>query len=304
MNQGVHIRRGRGKSQASLAIIEASVRILAEIRPATVRAVCYRLFTEGLIDRMAKSNTDKVSRLLVGAREQGLIPWHWIVDETREAERISTWNNPAEIIDATVRQYRKDYWSMQPNRVEIWSEKGTVRGTLASVLDEFGVTFRVMHGYGSATSLFTAAQDSVGSDKPLTVLYVGDWDPSGLHMSEVDLPNRLERYGGRCKLERIALVEQDIYSGLPYFEAETKSKDPRHVWFVEWFGTRCWELDAMSPVTMRERVATHISELLDLPAWEHAVQIEKAERESMESILGTWQASISGLTQDSPRGST
>ena len=28
--------------------------------------------------------------------------------------------------------------------------------------------------------------------KPTTILYVGDWDPSGLYMSEVDLPeNRI-----------------------------------------------------------------------------------------------------------------
>lgn len=85
---GHTVRRGRGKSRASIAIIEASIRILAEIQPASVRAVCYRLFTEGLIESMAKGKTNKVSRLLVDAREDGLVPWDWIVDETREAERI------------------------------------------------------------------------------------------------------------------------------------------------------------------------------------------------------------------------
>ena len=74
----------------------------------------------------------------------------------------------------------------------MWSEKGTVRGTLAPVLNKYGVTFRVMHGYGSATALHAIAEASAVSDKPLTVLYVGDWDPSGLHMSEIDLPDRLE----------------------------------------------------------------------------------------------------------------
>ena len=42
---------------------------------------------------------------------------------------------------------------MQPLAIEVWSEKGTVRGTLQPVLREFGVTFRVMHGYSSATTL-------------------------------------------------------------------------------------------------------------------------------------------------------
>jgi len=39
----------RGKSQASKRLIEASHQILKEIQPASVRAVCYRLFTMGII---------------------------------------------------------------------------------------------------------------------------------------------------------------------------------------------------------------------------------------------------------------
>jgi hypothetical protein len=48
------------------------------------------------------------------------------------------------------RSYRRDRWAQQPRRLEVWSEKGTVRGMLAPVLDKYGVTFRVMHGYSSA----------------------------------------------------------------------------------------------------------------------------------------------------------
>ena len=46
------------------------------------------------------------------------------------------------------------------------SEKGTVRGTLAPVLDTYGMTFRVMHGYGSATAVHDAAEQSTAADKP------------------------------------------------------------------------------------------------------------------------------------------
>lgn len=50
------------------------------------------------------------------------------------------------------------------------------------------------------------------ADKVLTVLYVGDRDPSGMHMSEVDLPRRLERYGARdfdIEIVRVAIIEED-----------------------------------------------------------------------------------------------
>ena len=58
-----------------------------------------------------------------------------------------------------------------------------MRGTLAPVMEKYGVTFRVMHGHGSATALHSVAEESQHGDKRMTVLYVGDWDPSGMHMS-------------------------------------------------------------------------------------------------------------------------
>lgn len=295
MHSATNQRRGRGRSKASIQLVEAAVTILTEIQPASVRAVCYRLFTLGLIADMSKGSTDKVSKQLVWAREQGLVDWNWIVDETREAERISTWANPDEIINTAVDSYRRNYWQDQSNRVEIWSEKGTVRGTLAPVLREYGVTFRVMHGYGSATSLHSAALDSVESDKPLTIFYSGDWDPSGMHMSVVDIPARLERYGGRLTIKRIALRADDVAPGtsIPHFDANTKSKDPRYRWFAERYGARCWELDALSPVILRKRAETAIRSLIDLDRWDHAIRVEAAERESMSTFLETWNKTIS-----------
>jgi len=288
------IRPGRGKAAATLRLVEAAKLILEEIAPASVRAVCYRLFIAGLIRDMSKNSTDAVSRHLVWARETGQIPWESIVDETREAERIASWSNPDDIINTAVRQYRKDYWATQPNRVEVWSEKGTLRGTLAPVLETYGVTFRVMHGYGSATSIHGAAEEASESDKPLTVLYAGDWDPSGMHISEVDLPNRLDRYGGTVTIKRVALNETDTSRGtkLPSFEAKTKSKDPRFRWFLSRYGVRCWEVDALSPVVLRDRIDAEIVALLDIDNWNHAVRIEGAERDSMQTFLTDWQSNL------------
>jgi len=292
-------RKGRGKSEKSLQIIAAAKRILQEIQPCSVRAVCYRLFTEKLIHDMGKKSTGAVGTQLVYAREQGLIPWNWIVDETREAEVVPSWNNPESIIDAAVKQYRKDYWSDQPRRVEVWSEKGTIRGTVAPVLKEYGVTFRVLHGYGSATALHDIAVESVASDKPLTVLYIGDHDPSGRHMSEVDLPARLARYGGQVQIVRLALDDSDVGSDseLPWFPVADKSGDTRYQWFVERFGARCWEVDALSPPELRERLKAAITDRIDDDVWSHSINIERAEIESMQNIMGYFRESISGPDQ-------
>jgi hypothetical protein len=291
----------RGKGRATTILIEACHEILAEIQPASVRAVCYRLFTMGLIPDMSKASTNKVSKQLVYAREKGIVPWEWVVDETREIERAGLWSNPDAIVDAAVAGYRRDHWQDQRRRVEVWSEKGTVRGTLAPVLKEFGVALRVMHGYGSATSIKQAADDSLRTDKFSWALYVGDWDPSGLHMSEVDLPERIERYGGYIQMRRVALVEDDL-DDLPNFDADTKRGDPRYRWFVENYGDECWELDAMSPVKLREKVRTAIRELIDGDAWARALEVERAEVESMRVFHRAWTDRISGQASKWPAG--
>jgi hypothetical protein len=284
-------RRGRGRAQKTIDLIDAAVRILEEIQPATVRAVCYRLFIEKLIPSREKTNTNRISRLLTQAREDGDLDWDWVVDETREAERISSWQDVAEFGETVKRSYRRNYWAAQPDWIEVWSEKGTVRGTLAPILNHYGITFRVMHGHGSATAVHAAAEETEDSDKMLTVLYVGDWDPSGMHMSEIDLPERLDRYGGNIDIVRCAIDVTDTapVAGVPWFPASDKTKDPRHKWFIENYGTRCWELDALSPVILRNRIHVQIQSRLDMEAWEHSIKIEAAERESMNKVFSSFR---------------
>ena len=57
---------------------------------------------------------------------------------------------------------------------------------------------------------------------------------------------------------------------------------------VERYGCRCWELDALSPVILRERVEAEIVARLDVDSWNHSMKIEAAERESMQGILRVW----------------
>jgi hypothetical protein len=281
-------KKVRGMAQASIELIEA-MRIAAEAaQPITGRGIGYKLFTAGWLPSMDKANMQRVYRLLKEAREQGMIPWEWIVDETRKVERVSTWRNPEAYARAVARSYRRDFWDQQPVRVEVWSEKGTVRGVLAPVLDEYAVGFNVLHGFSSATAIYDAAQsDNV---RPLIVLYVGDWDPSGLCMSERDLPDRLARYGGNhITLKRIALTEDQL-TGLPSFPAADKKDDKRFGWFVKNFGDRCWELDALDPNDLRERVEQEIKALIEPIAWQRCAIVNDAEQESLRTILDSWGA--------------
>jgi hypothetical protein len=263
-----------------------------EAQPITGRGIGYKLFTQGLIPSMATGEMAKVYRLLREAREEEIIPWEWIVDETRELEKVSTWASPAHYARVVAISYRHDFWQQQPERVEVWSEKGTIRGVLQPVLDKYAVGFRVMHGYSSATSIYDVANG--GDDKPLNVLYVGDRDPSGMNMSEIDLPQRIENYGGdHIDLQRIALTEEQV-EDLQSFPASDKGPkrgkkgDPRYQWYVENYGDLCWELDAMDPRDLRDVVEEEINNFIETDAWERCEQINEAEQESLRTVLDAW----------------
>jgi hypothetical protein len=257
--------------QASLDLIDAMREIAKAAQPITGRGIGYKLFTQGLITSMATASMQKVYRLLKEARKRGMIPWHWIVDETRDLERAPSWDDPAAFVRTVSRAYRRDFWTQQPSRVEVWSEKGTVRSVLAPVLNKYGVGFRVMHGFSGATTLYDVAQDDDG--RQLIILYVGDYDPSGMWMSEHDLPDRLAKYGGEhVLLVRIALLKTDI-GDLPSFPASDKRKDPRFNWFRRQFGKRCWELDAMDPNDLRARVEEAILAEIEPTAWKRCAVV-------------------------------
>jgi len=283
---------GRGLAQKTLDLRDECYTILAEIHPATVRAVCYRLFVLKATPDMSTNSTKKVSRVLTDARKDGTIPWEWIVDETRSLERVAQWGDPADFARTVKRSYRRDLWAQQPQRVEIWSEKGTMRGTLGPVLDAYGVGFRVMHGFGSTTVMKDIADATRAAASPLRVFYIGDWDPSGMCMSERDIPERLDDYGANVEMSRLALTAADLQRpelATTSFPATDKKTDSRYRWFVDRVGHRCWEVDALSPVVIRDRVeAAIVGMITDGDAWDRYQQTESVELASLQDVLARW----------------
>jgi hypothetical protein len=274
-------------AQRSLDLMEAMHAAAEAAQPITGRGIGYKLFTAGLIPSMDRKDMQRVYRILREAREHGVIPWEWIVDETRGLERVSTWNDPKEYAECVARSYRRDFWGQQPKRVEVWSEKGTVRGVLKPVLNQYAVGFNPVHGFNSATEVHRSAQDNDG--RKLIVLYVGDIDPSGAYMSEVDLPRRLEGYGGNhITIKRIALTRKHVRA-LPSFPATDKRKDTRYKWFVSNHGKRCWELDAMDPNDLRDCVEQEIKKLIEPVAWARCETVNKAEQKSLRHVLDSWK---------------
>jgi hypothetical protein len=154
-----------------------------------------------------------------------------------------------------------------------------VRGVLKPVLDKYGVGFRVLHGFGGATTVHEVAAEQ-HDGRQLVVLYVGDYDPSGMCMSERYLPERLKRYGGgHVRFRRVALLYEHL-AGLPSFPP--KPKDPRYQWYIQRYGDQAWELDAMDANDLRAAVEAAILAERDPEPWNRCATTEKAEKSLRE----------------------
>ena len=88
-------------------------------------------------------------------------------------------------------------------------------------------------------------------------------------------------------LKRIALTREHV--GGISFPATDKRKDPRYSWFVRNYGKRCWELDAMDPNDLRGCVRREIKKLIEPVAWKRCELINKAEQESLRTVLDSWR---------------
>jgi hypothetical protein len=75
--------------------------------------------------------------------------------------------------------------------------------------------------------------------------------------------------------------------------ARSEMQRPRYRWFVENFGKQCWELDALNPNVLRACVEQEIQHCIEPIAWHRCKMVERAERESLISIMTQWGSTAS-----------
>ena len=267
-------------------LINAALAILEVEQPMTVRQLFYRLVSVGHIMN-TRQEYQRVSVVMTTAREDGRCPFEYIVDRSRPEYAPNVFTDAAEYGRTVKNAYRKDYWSAQPNHVEVWVEKDAVIGSIQEVTNDLGVTVRVGRGFLSTTRTYEIAQHFSRIDKPITVFYLGDHDPSG-HDIERDLQTRILKQSTRLfDVERLAIFARDIAAfGLP--PLRLKDADPRARQFRQEHGTECVELDALPPTELRRRITSAIYDLIDLELWGRAIAVEKVELASIQAAVASW----------------
>ena len=271
-----------GKHAKTLRILEVARKVLAENHPMTVRQVYYQLVSRQVIENK-RTAYQGVSDLLVDARKDGTIPWEWIEDRLRRPRRVPMWDDLADFARAAQHWYRRDVWDSQPAYVEVWLEKDALSGIFEDVLTPYGVTLNVGRGFDGWDSIHNAA-DRYGDGDDVTVLYFGDFDPSGEDMVR-SLRERLGELGSEPEIIKCALNPDDIERyNLP--PALAKPTDTRRDAFVAKHGDVSVELDALPVTVLRDRIIAEVEARMDLDALAEVRAMEERDRQRLAAALG------------------
>ncbi len=258
----------------------------------TLRQLFYQLVARDIVENTPQSY-NRIGALVSKARDGGFIPWDAIEDRTRFVRSLTHWNSPGEIARATVREYKRDLWEGQEDRVEVWIEKDALIGVIAPICQRLDVPYFSTRGFCSASEMHEAArrhddyQIDDGRVEWVTVLHLADHDPSGIEMTR-DIENRLELYrqysDAQTFVERIALNMNQIeeYAPPPNF---AKMGDSRARDYVRRFGNRSWELDALDPVTLSDLIEASVLQLYNDEIGEKVKARQEKEREQLREAL-------------------
>jgi hypothetical protein len=281
-----------GENRKTTALIDAALKILAEQNPMTIRQLFYRLVSVNVIPNDLASY-QRVSEAMTKSRDDGRCSFEWIADRSRPIYASSVFTDAVDYADTVRSGYRKNYWATQPEHIELWVEKDAVVGSIEGIASDLGVTIRVGRGYWSTTAAHNIAEFFATLDKPITVFYLGDHDPSGCDIPR-DLEERVHNYNsGAFVLERLAIHKADIIAfKLPPLPLKKKSdgtdSDPRAMKFRLEHGGEAVELDALPPVELRRRIEEAVKKHTDAAAWDRAAEIETEEKGRIADAVNQW----------------
>lgn len=275
-------RRTRGELEELDTKLYAIVR---DIRPATVRQTYYQAVVRLLVDK-DESGYNLVQRRLLKLRRAGIMPYSWITDNVRTVYGHTRYPGLESFADDVARLYRRDYWANSSVKVEIWIEADSLASTITPTVFDWGLDLHVARGFSSDSYLYSAG-DAIKYDGRETFVYVlTDFDPSGLIIAE-KVAEGLPRFAGGVPIhvERLALnYEQVVQLNLP--TRPLKKTDSRAKRFFNTYGDVAAELDALSPVMLRDLVDEAISRHSDRHRLEVMKQEEQEQRASIALAFG------------------
>ena len=162
-------------------------------------------------------------------------------------------------------------------KIEAWMEKQSTYVVLRNILEKYRLPAQVQRGYGSL-SMFTRAVRRAQKRGVKLIAYFGDIDPSGLDIQRIA---RKRMFPVRLKKIVITWGQVRRYK-LP--SRSTKPKDRRTPRYLEKYGDRTYEIEALDPRVLRRITEQKLRKLIPLEELRELELREKAARIAVELL--------------------
>ncbi len=252
-------------------------------QPTTLRFAFYRASALGLVPK-TQAGYRRVQRDVYKLREDGVMPFAWIVDNTRWMRKPSTHDGLGDFLANAAMTYRRDLWAQSSAYVEVWCESDSVAGVLGAITTEYDVPLMVVRGYCSVPFAWSAAQNILHDGRPAHLYYFGDYDPSGLNIEE-SLREALARYapGADIAFERVAVTAEDIEE-LDLPGSIKKSSDTRSRGFTG----KAVEIESIAAETLRGWCRWAVERHIDQDRLAQLRAVEDRERDDLHLMAADY----------------
>lgn len=279
-------------NQERLEHVRTIINDLSEYWPLTLRQVFYQLIGQGIcLNNPSQYNA--LSQLLTQARLMGEIEWDCIEDRARRTMDLSGYIDGPRFIESEAKNvlsgYTRNLQQTQENYIEIFIEKDALATLFRKVAERYCIPVTTCRGYISTDYIYKYKRRTMqNADRRPIVLYFGDFDPSGVNMSESLESRMLNDFDIPVNFIRPALnLEQIERYNLPHVDEDLKRGDSRAAKHVEKYGFLAVELDALKPPDLSDIIHRAIQKQLNIDAFNFEVERHNAEIERINGIRET-----------------
>jgi hypothetical protein len=268
--------------------------------PTSGRFVFYELEGRGIVRKSQRGESrrgcaddpreQEITDALGYLRDRDLIPWPWIVDETRQ---LYEWNHApfvADYVTDAVDRARINPWGGEPPLLLV--ESRSLAGVLRPMASDYLVPIAATNG--QARGFLHTEIAPIMRDNDREALYLGDWDHQG-HQIEDNTRRVLEREAGReIHWTRVAITPEQIA------ERDLTPIVKRDNRYSPALVHEAWETEALGQSTIVRLVREALDRLLPEPLAD-VQEREHAQREQLRRVLAEIAAGPTSEKNSRPR---
>ena len=257
--------------------------------PTNGRFIFYELEGRGVVfkqdpDGPRRGTADRpgpmeLGEALTALRKLGLIPWDWIVDETRTLQEWRSASSVAEYLHESLRLARINPWTNGAAPLLIIESRSTA-GVLRNQVSRYVVPIAATNGQVGGFLHTDVIPHLVGHDRD--VIYLGDLDLQGAQI-EKNTRDVIEAGIGRpISWQRIAITPEQVaeHDIPPMFKRDHRYRPPKPY--------EAWECESLGQRRIIDLVTTALDDLLPEPL-STVLEREADQRAELEEFLEGWR---------------